>query len=160
MIDKNAEGNSFLNAKKRAEAIEYNYSFENGTLYLDGYFLTAIENKYRDQEIDVTLFLPEGSVLVAEDNTYSYHRNDSRHNDILHNGMEGKSLLILKGKTECLDCPIDEMQEETNEVEDPNNADWKEEVQQDFTDDTQTETTVKKIDTIITKKTLKLKDSI
>ncbi len=150
MIDKNAEGNSFLNAKKRAEAIDYNYTFENGTLYLDGYFLTAIENKYRDQEIDITLFLPEGSVLIAEDNTYSYHRNDSRHNDILHNGMEGKSLLILKNKTECLDCPEDEMKQDINEMNASGNADWKKDVNQDFSDDTQTEVKVKKADTIKT----------
>lgn len=150
MIDRNAEGNSFLNAKKRAEAIEYKYAFENGTVYLDGYFLTAIENKYRDQEIDVTLFFPEGSVLIAEDNTYSFHRNDSRHNDILHNGMEGKSLLILKNKTECLDCPEGEMTQDTNEINTSDNADWKEDVTQDFSDDTQTEIKVKKVDTVKT----------
>ena len=134
MIDKNAEGNSFLNAKKRAEAIEYNYSIENGTLYLDGYFLTAIENKYRDQEIDITLFLPEGSVLYAEENTYSFHRNDSRHHDILHNGMEEHMLLVLKNELECLDCP----EEDTKEVLDNNNnsnGNWKEDVHEDFDDD-------------------------
>tara|TARA_R100000935_G_scaffold1439_1_gene4554 strand:- start:115389 stop:117143 length:1755 start_codon:yes stop_codon:yes gene_type:complete len=160
MIDKNAEGNSFLNAKKRAEAIEYAYTFENGTLYLDGYFLTAIENKYRDQEIEVTLFLPEGSILVAEDNTYSYHRNDSRHNDILHNGMEGKSLLILKGKTECLDCPEDEITEEMNQSTTSENSDWKEDVKEDFTDDTQTDAALKKVDTLQTSIPVKVKDTI
>tara|TARA_A100000171_G_scaffold53133_1_gene77535 strand:+ start:24021 stop:25775 length:1755 start_codon:yes stop_codon:yes gene_type:complete len=160
MVDKNAEGNSFLNAKKRAEAIEYAYTFENGTLYLDGYFLTAIENKYRDQEIEVTLFLPEGSILVAEDNTYSYHRNDSRHNDILHNGMEGKSLLILKGKTECLDCPEDEITEEMNQSTTSENSDWKEDVKEDFTDDTQTDAALKKVDTLQTSIPVKVKDTI
>jgi len=160
MIDKNAEGNSFLNAKKRAEAIEYNYSFENGTIFLDGYFLTAIENKYRDQEIDVTLFLPEGSVLIAKDNTYSYHRNDSRHNDILHNGMEGKSLLILKGKTECLDCPENETTKESTETSTSSNADWKNEVEKDFTDDTQVEVEEKKVDTLTAEIPVKVNDTI
>jgi phage shock protein PspC (stress-responsive transcriptional regulator) len=159
MIDKNAEGNSFLNAKKRAEAIEYNYSFENGTLFLDGYFLTAIEHKYRDQEIELTLFLPEGTILIAEDNTYSFHRNDSRHNDILHNGMEGKPLLILKNKAECLTCPKDELEATEQKVQNSDNETWKQEVNEDFTDDTQTET--KEIKIVPVKETVKkAEDSI
>ena len=160
MIDKNAEGNSFLNAKKRAEAIDYNYSFENGTLFLDGYFLTPMENKYRDQEIEITLFLPEGTILIAEDNTYSYHRNDSRHNDILHNGMEGKLLLILKNKTECLDCPEDEKTNTSYDADTSENSDWKKEVEQEFAADTEIEATVKKVDTVKTIVPVKEKDSI
>lgn len=160
MIDKNAEGNSFLNAKKRAEAIEYNYSFENGTLFLDGYFLTNIENKYRDQEIEITLFLPEGSVLVAEDNTYSYHRNYSRYNDILDNGMEGKSLLILKNKVQCLDCPNDEMIDNFGDTSSSDSGDWKQDVKEDFTNGTQTETKVKKTDTLKTTMPVVKNDSV
>ncbi|WP_432410822.1 PspC domain-containing protein [Rasiella sp. SM2506] len=160
IIDKNAEGNSFLNAKKRAEAIEYNYAFENETLFLDGYFLTNFENKYRDQEIEITLFLPEGSILVAEDNTYSYHRNDSRHNDILHNGMEGKSLLILKNKTQCLDCPEDQIMDDSNEMDTSATGDWKQDVEKEFTDDTQTEIKVIKVDSVKTSIPVKVTDSI
>ncbi len=160
MIDKNAEGNSFLNAKKRAEAIEYNYTFENGTLFLDGYFLTNIENKYRDQEIEITLYLPEGSILIAEDNTYSFHSNDSRYNDILHNGMEGKQLLVLKNKMECLNCPEDENPETINSDYSTDNADWKREVNKDFTDDSQPEATTNKVDSIKTVVPVLKNDSI
>ncbi|MDX1462036.1 MAG: PspC domain-containing protein [Marinirhabdus sp.] len=149
IIDKNAEGNSFPNAKKRAEAIDYNYEFSNETLYLDGYFLTAIENKYRDQEIDITLFLPEGSVVSADENTYSFHSNDSRYGDILHNGTEGRMLLVLKNKLQCLDCPADEMESydqdwQTND----SNGTWREEVNKRLNIN-QRETRIKVTDTIV-----------
>lgn len=134
-IDKNAEGNSFLNARKRAEAIEYNYTFENGTLYLDSYFLTALEHKYRDQEIDITLHLPEGTILFAEENTYSFHRNDSRYKDILHNGKEEHYLLVLKNKLECIDCPINEDDDANKGSWNSENKTWKEQVLKDFDDD-------------------------
>ncbi|QIE58107.1 PspC domain-containing protein [Rasiella rasia] len=134
-IDKNAEGNSFLNARKRAEAIEYNYTFENGTLYLDSYFLTALEHKYRDQEIDITLHLPEGTILFAEENTYSFHRNDSRYGDILHNGKEEHYLLVLKNKLECIDCPINEDDDANKGTWNSENKTWKEQVLKDFDDD-------------------------
>ncbi|PVW14674.1 PspC domain-containing protein [Marixanthomonas spongiae] len=109
LIERKAEGKSFLDAKKHARAIDYNYSFENNTLLLDGFLTTGTENKFHDQEVEVTLYLPEGSVLVADKNTYSFHRNDSRYEDILENGDEGKKLLILRDATQCLDCE-DEME--------------------------------------------------
>jgi hypothetical protein len=105
IIEKKAEGKSYLDAKNRAEAIDYEFSYENGTLVLDGFFTTETANKYRDQEIEAVLYLPEGTILIAEESTYSFHRNDSRYDDILDNGDEGKQLLILKGKTECINCP-------------------------------------------------------
>lgn len=131
MIEKKAEGNSFLNAKKRAEAINYNYSFENGKLLLDGFFITDIENKYRDQEIEIILHLPVGTILYAEDNTYSFHRNNSYHKDILDNGDEEHYLRILENKTECLDCPIEESYEDSNDYE----ADWERDLEDSFDDD-------------------------
>lgn len=131
MIEKKAEGNSFLNAKKRAEAINYNYSFENGKLLLDGFFITDIENKYRDQEIEIILHLPVGTILYAEDNTYSFHRNNSYHKDILDNGDEEHYLRILENKTECLDCPIEEFYEDSNDYE----ADWERDLEDSFDDD-------------------------
>lgn len=108
-IEKQAEGNSYINAKEAAENIDYKYSFINNTLLLDGYFTTNADNKYRSQEIEIIVYLPEGTVLWADKNTYSFHRNDSRYDDILNNGDEEKFLRIIKNKTICLDCPKKEL---------------------------------------------------
>jgi len=132
VIEKNAEGKSYLDAKNRAEAIDYGFTFENGTLMLDGFFTTETENKYRDQEIQAILYLPEGTILIADETTYSFHRNDSRYDDILNNGDEGKQLLILKGKTECIDCPTStkttDMIERTESTR--SSGSWEQEVNQ------------------------------
>jgi phage shock protein PspC (stress-responsive transcriptional regulator) len=103
-IEYKAEGSSFDNAKQRAEAIDYEYTFNNNTLTLNSYFTTDIANKYREQEVEVVLYLPVGTILFADNNTYSYHSNGSWYNDILRNGDEEKYLLIQKSKTICLDC--------------------------------------------------------
>jgi hypothetical protein len=58
--------------------------------------------------VQVTLFLPVGSVLYAADNTYSFHRNTDYYGDILHNGYEERHLKITREGTECLDCPAEE----------------------------------------------------
>jgi phage shock protein PspC (stress-responsive transcriptional regulator) len=103
-VNKKAKGRDYLEAKNRAEAISYNYVFENNTLKLDGYFLADVDDKFRDQQIELTLYLPVGSTLFAENNTYSFHRNTSRYRDILLNGQEGHYLEIMDGKTHCETC--------------------------------------------------------
>lgn len=103
-INRKADGNSFDNAKERAKAIDYHYTFNNNKLTLNSYFTTNISNKYRDQLVEVIVYLPIGSILYADKNTFSYHRNNSNYKDILKNGDEEKYLLINSLKTDCLDC--------------------------------------------------------
>ena len=115
-IEKNAHGNSYQNAKKRAEDIDYSYVLNGNQLELNGYLTTAFENKFRDQEVEITLYLPEGTVFYVDKNTYSFHRNyDFRFDDGfgnyefgLHDGIEGHYLQILNNEVKCLDCPEDE----------------------------------------------------
>lgn len=104
-VEKTASGVDYLKAKDRARAVDYNYEFKNKTLYLDGFFLTDIENKYREQTIEIIIKLPIGSVLYPDENTYSYHRNTSRYNDILDNGKEEHFLKTGHKSMRCLDCP-------------------------------------------------------
>lgn len=103
-VNKKAKGRDYLSAKNRAEAISYQYAMNNNTLTLDGYFLANTDDKYRDQNIELTLYLPIGSTLFAEKNTYSFHRNTSRYRDILLNGQEDHYLEIMEGKTNCVTC--------------------------------------------------------
>ncbi len=127
-IEKRAEGKSFIDAKNRAEAIDYSYSFNESTINLDGFFTANIDEKFRNQEIEVIIYLPKGSVLWADKNTYSYHRNSSRYNDILNNGDEEHYLLIVDEKTQCLDCPDSKIDFEYNSSSNK----WELDVKNDF----------------------------
>jgi phage shock protein PspC (stress-responsive transcriptional regulator) len=103
-ILKNAYGSRFEIAKERAGNINYNYALVNNELRLDSYLTTAAENKFSEQEVQVVLYLPEGTILYADDNTYRYHRNSSYYNDILKNGMEEKYLEIIEDGINCDEC--------------------------------------------------------
>lgn len=107
-IMKTAEGKNYEEARTRAGNIDYRTSFTGSELNLAGQLTTDITNKHRDQRVQVTLFLPIGSVLYAGEETYSFHRNDDYYNDILKNGEEEHYLLITRDGTECLDCPLEE----------------------------------------------------
>jgi phage shock protein PspC (stress-responsive transcriptional regulator) len=103
-VEKNARGDNYQNAKHRAEGVDYSYAFNNNELLLNGYFLTDTENKFRDQEVQLTVYLPEGSIVNIDDNTYSFHRNYSQYKDIIDNGFEDHYLKVIKDDVICLDC--------------------------------------------------------
>ena len=103
-IEKKASGDDYLKARDRARELEFQYEFKNNTLYLDGFFLTNIEHQYRGQNIEIIIKLPIGSVLFADENTYSFHRNTSIYNDILENGKEEHFLKVARKSMRCLDC--------------------------------------------------------
>jgi phage shock protein PspC (stress-responsive transcriptional regulator) len=107
-IIKIAEGKSYDEARERASAIKYHTNYSNGNLDLSGILTTSPGHKYREQKVQVTLFLPVGTVLYAADNTYSFHRNSDYFGDILHNGYEEQYLKITREGAECLDCPAEE----------------------------------------------------
>lgn len=143
VIRKTAEGNTYLNAKEKAEAIDYTYQYDGKTLGLDGYLTTPFEQKYRDQEVTVFVYLPEGTILFAANNTYSFHRNDYHYRDILNNGDEEEYLLIRNGETHCLSCPgsNDTQWDENSEIEEPDqNRDWRDKLNNDLKEETPTDT--------------------
>ncbi|MBN4084705.1 PspC domain-containing protein [Flavobacteriaceae bacterium AH-315-B10] len=123
-VERNARGNNYQNAKERAGNIEYDYSFNNNELLLDAYFLTNAENKFRDQEVEVTLYLPEGSIINADDNTYSFHSNYSHYRDILDNGLEEHYLKVINDDVICLDCSKDKSYKVKIDIKN-NNAQFK-----------------------------------
>ena len=103
-IRKNAEGNSYENAKQRAEAIKYNYSQKGNTLLLDAYALTDFKNKYNDQEVEVHLELPEGMIIYSDDNTSSFHNSWKYDEFLTIDEREGHYLQLKNNTLECLDC--------------------------------------------------------
>ncbi|MFC4720981.1 PspC domain-containing protein [Geojedonia litorea] len=103
-IEKSAHASDYQKAKVRAQNINYNYALSGNYLELDSYLTTPFENKFGEQEVEVILYLPEGMVFYAEDNTYTFHRNSSYYRDILDNGMEEHYLQVIDNDVICLDC--------------------------------------------------------
>jgi phage shock protein PspC (stress-responsive transcriptional regulator) len=103
-IEKSAKGATHVKARDRAKAIEYNYSYADNTLALDSYFLTNPEEKFKNQKTQITLYLPEGMIFYADENTYSYHNNTSGYDDIFDNGFEEHYMEVIRNDLKCLDC--------------------------------------------------------
>lgn len=117
-IQKETNGRSFSAAKEAASRIDYNFELTGNTLYLDGFFTTLESNRLRNQEVQVILYLPEGTTLYADENTNSYHYNTSRYRDLLDIGYEERYLLMKRGELVCNDCPEDDRRRSRHERED------------------------------------------
>ena len=132
-IERRARGKSFNEAKKRAEKIQFGYRLEGKKLLLDNYLLTAVSEKFRDQEVAIYLYLPEGMLFKVDKSAQQY---DQSNNDFfnLHYSSDDYLYKVNETQVKCLNCPENE-----NEYEDVETG-----VTEDITDnDTVVTTTVK-----------------
>jgi len=105
-IEKSARGNSFTNAKKRAEKINYKFQVNGNHLILDNYFLTDVKNKFRGQEVDIYLYLPEGQLVKPDSSVRDYYNSDDNFFELNYHG--DYSYKVIGSKVKCLNCPADE----------------------------------------------------
>ncbi len=126
-IEKRANGKSSIDAKQKAEKINYNFKIIGNKLILDDYFLTKLENKFRDQEVRIFLYIPKGTLFKADNNVKEFDESD---NDFfnLHHSSDSYIYKVEENKVKCLNCPKDETDEYNDGNEDFNvNIDTNEE---------------------------------
>ncbi|BFM42152.1 PspC domain-containing protein [Flavobacterium sp. CFS9] len=111
-IEKTARGNSFINAKQRAEKINYKFQLNGNHLILDNYFLTDVKNKFRGQEVDVYLYLPEGQLFKPDSSVQDYDDSDDDFFNLHYSG--NYNYKVAGSKVKCLNCPADENDDENN----------------------------------------------
>lgn len=105
-IEKIAKGNSFIDAKQRAEKIKYGVKIQGNQLILDNYLLIETKNKFRAQEIEITLFLPEGSLFKLDSSVRNYDRTDGDY-FTWDPDISTAVYKVNSNAIKCLNCPDD-----------------------------------------------------
>ena len=105
-IEKLAEGKSFDEANKRAEKINYGFKLVGNQLLLDNYLLTEMASKFRNQHVELFLYLPKGTIFKVDNSVQSFDRSD---NDFfnLHFGTEIYTYKVESNQATCINCPAD-----------------------------------------------------
>lgn len=113
-IEKLADGKSFKEANERAEKIKYGFKIVGNQLLLDNYLLTEMASKFREQRVALYLYLPKGTVFVADETVQHFDESD---NDFfnLHHSPDEYIYKVEENQVKCLNCPADE--NEYNDVE-------------------------------------------
>lgn len=106
-VEKKAKGATLSKAKKTADQIKYSYKFEGNKLILDNYLLTDFKNKFRDQRVDVYVYLPEGTLFKADKSVQEYDESDDAYFN-LHFSSDKYLYKVAADKVICTDCPADE----------------------------------------------------
>lgn len=117
-VERSATGKSHKEATSRSEKIRYNFDIQGNRITLDNYFTTAFGNKFRDQEVNIYIYLPNGTYVKPEESIQDYDRSD---NDFfnLHYDSDEYVYQVEGNKTICTNCPVEDNDEESdNEDED------------------------------------------
>jgi phage shock protein PspC (stress-responsive transcriptional regulator) len=103
-IRKNSEGSNRLKANKDSEAIDYKFNLNNSNLLLNGYFLSDVKNQFKNQSIDVTIYLPLNSILYLDKSTRSYLNDVDNVQNIYDGDMPKHFYKMMEEGLKCLDC--------------------------------------------------------
>lgn len=116
-IRRDADGNSFEDARERAGKIDYGYALDGQTVILNNYLSTGIGNKVRDQGVRVTLLVPQGTVLQFDASVKGHIGRGIRYDEDLYRSELVDYLWIMQegGKLRCLNCPEALYKEESDE---------------------------------------------
>ena len=71
-IRKDSEGRNRLNASKNAKEISYNFDIVGNEIRLNSYFLSEYKNWLKDEDVHVTLFIPNNITVYFDNSTRSY----------------------------------------------------------------------------------------
>lgn len=106
-IEREAKGRTLSEAKKTAEKIKYGYKIVGNQLLLDNYLLTEFANKYRNQEVDIILYLPKGTLFKVDESVERFDYSDNTYFN-LHESSDQYHYRVDSERVKCLDCPKDE----------------------------------------------------
>ena len=117
-IEKESKGKSIAEAKQTAEKIEYFYKIVGNKIILNNYLTTNVKNKFRDQQIEITIFLPVGTYLKPDSSLQNYESTDSDFFEWRAN--ENDIFKVGNNKIACVTCKFDSNDDEDNDEEDNN----------------------------------------
>ncbi len=106
-VEKESKGKDYLQAKERAQSINYNFALNDSQLLLDNFLLTDIENKFRDQNVELFLYIPEGSYIDLNSNTRDFLNHYRSSENIVSHNHASHLLLVKEDSVDCIDCDDD-----------------------------------------------------
>lgn len=99
-----SRGSSIDDARQNSEKIVYNYMMNsNGELVLDNYLELPAGSKFRDQEVSVILYVPNGKVIHSTNVSNLIFSDEDSERKIYRKG-NNKFYKFVDGDIECLNC--------------------------------------------------------
>lgn len=106
IVTKSSKGKNKSNAKENAKTIVYQYKIEDKTLILDAFYLSEFKNKWKDEVIEISIFLPEKSTIFLDNSTKNFLYNVENEGEIYDKDMANHHFIVTENSLKCTDCEI------------------------------------------------------
>jgi len=116
IIQKESRGKTRSKANKNAEKIEYKYEIDGTDFTLDAFYLSEFRNLWKDEEVNVTFYIPEGVTVYFDNTVKNFLYNVDNDEDIYDKDMANHHFKMTDKTLTCTDCideDDDEIEEET-----------------------------------------------
>lgn len=95
-LRKRARGVNSDAARRQAEDVEYSYLVKDSIILLDSYFELPKNTKWRDQEVDVVISIPVGTLIYLDESLRDMLQGVESVEDLWENMMLGKSWIMTE----------------------------------------------------------------
>ncbi|MFK8058501.1 MAG: PspC domain-containing protein [Polaribacter sp.] len=115
VIQKESRGKSSYKAKQNAEKIKHNINIDGNTIVIDAFFISEYKNIWKDEEVDITLYLPKNMNIYFDNSTKSFLYHIDNKEDIYDRDMANHYFKMSDSNLECTDC-VKEVEEKEDEI--------------------------------------------
>jgi len=123
-VKKETQGRKRALAYESAGEIDYNFDIIDNKLIFDAYFLSDYKNMWKDEEVELTLFVPENTVIYFENSSKRFLYDIDNTEDIYDQKMANHHFKMTTNGFECTDCKTTEKNNDTEVKDDKNNYDY------------------------------------
>lgn len=115
-VEKTETGEPYIQVKKEAQArkrnialenaktLDYNFTIINNQLILNAFFLSEIKNIWKDEEVELTVFIPEGTTIYFENSSKKFLNDIENNGNIYDQNMAQHHFLMTQNGFNCTDC--------------------------------------------------------
>ncbi|WP_392347990.1 PspC domain-containing protein [uncultured Polaribacter sp.] len=114
IIQKESYGRNRIKASKNAEKIKYEYTITDNEIVFDAFFLSDLKNIFKDEEIDITVFIPENATIYFDNSVKNFLSDVKNKENIYDKEMVDHHFKMTNIVLKCTDC-IEEIKEEEKE---------------------------------------------
>jgi len=113
IVQKESNGKNSMKARLNAKKIQYKYALQDNELILDAFFLSHLKNIFKEEKIDITIFIPENTPIYFDNSVKNFLNDVKNETDIYDKEMVNHHFKMMKAVLKCTDC-IEEIEETIN----------------------------------------------
>ncbi|PQJ72490.1 PspC domain-containing protein [Polaribacter butkevichii] len=104
IVQKESAGKTRSSANKNAEKLEYKFEIVDNTIILDAYYLSNFKNMWKDEEINVTIYLPQSNTVYFDHSVKNFLNDVDNEGDIYDKDMANHHFIMTDTTLKCTDC--------------------------------------------------------